>query len=258
MAEADPQNISKSSPFDMTTLREFRPKAEVLERSKIVAFDSRDLRSRPFNLMRTKFTKQLDAHNLRMVGITSPAPMAGKSCLSMNLAAALARLDDKQVVLVDLDLRRGSIADEVGLEFEAGVSDYLAGAVSDLSKIAVRIADYPLAILPTAAVSEDSSSMLAGKRYDRLIEDLREIARDAIVLIDLPPVFANDDAMLTASALDAYLMIVDAGKTTQRQLKDSIEMMRPTPCAGTVLNRYKGGSIDSYGYGSKAYSRYYD
>ncbi|NVD45748.1 CpsD/CapB family tyrosine-protein kinase [Qipengyuania atrilutea] len=258
MAEADPLSTPRSSTFDIGSLREFRPEAEVLERSKIVAFDSRDLRSRPFNLMRTKFTKQLNAHNLEMVGITSPAPMAGKSCLSMNLAAALARLDDKQVVLVDLDLRRGSIAEEIGLEFQTGINDYLTGAVDDLSQIAVRIADYPLAILPTKAISEDSSSMLAGKQYVRLMENLRAIARHAIVLIDLPPVFANDDAMLTAGALDAYMMIVDAGKTTQRQLKDSMEMLRPTPCVGTVLNRYKGSSIDSYGYGSKAYSRYYD
>lgn len=250
---------SRNTPIDFSALPVFNPDASVLEASKIVSLDSRDIRSRPFNLMRTKFTKQLDAHNVRMIGITSPAPTAGKSCLSLNLAGAIARLNDVPVLLVDFDLRRGSVATNLGLEVEHGLEAFLDGKAGNIRDIAVRINELPLAILPTKAIEGDSSSLLAGKHYDNLIEQLKQQARDTIILVDLPPVFANDDAMLTMESLDAYLMIVHSGKTTERQLRDSMEMLRPAPCIGTVLNRYRGGAADSYGYSnSSMYNRYYD
>ncbi len=259
MAEADPMTPSRSSHIDFASLPVFTPDAAVLEESKIVSLDSRDIRSRPFNLMRTKFTKQLDAHNISMIGITSPAPTAGKSCLSLNLAGAIARLNDVPVLLVDLDLRRGSVAENLGMDVQEGLETFLDGKIQDISDIAVRIDDLPLAVLPTKAIDGDSSSLLAGKHYDNLIKQLKNQARDTIILVDLPPVFANDDAMLTMESLDAYLMVVHSGKTTERQLRDSMEMLRPAPCVGTVLNQYKGGAADSYGYSnSSMYNRYYD
>ncbi|MXO87036.1 chromosome partitioning protein [Altererythrobacter aurantiacus] len=259
MAEADPMTTPREALLDYTALPTFTPDAAVLEEHKIVSLDSRDIRSRPFNLMRTKFTKQLYAHNLRMVGITSPAPTAGKSCLSLNLAGAIARLNDTPVLLVDLDLRRGSIAQDLGLEVQRGIGDFLEGKVGSIRDIAIRTEEFPLAILPTMPVSGDSSSLLASENYAELMRQLRAEAEKSIVLVDLPPVFANDDTMLTMEQLDAYLMVVHSGKTTERQLRDSMEMLRPAPCIGTVLNRYKGGLADSYGYtSSKTYSRYYD
>jgi protein-tyrosine kinase len=73
-------------------------------------------------------------------------------------------------------------------------------------------------------------------------------------------VFADDDAMIIAEHLDAYLLVVDAGKTTKNQVKDALAMMQPSTCLGTVLNRYRGGLADpyGYGYGYGAYQEYYE
>lgn len=237
----------------------FTPDPAVLDANRVVAFDSRDLRSRPFNLMRTRFTKQLELQKMRMVGITSPAPTTGKSLLSVNLAAAIARLKDTAVVLADLDLRRGSVGETLGLPVERGIAGYLEGRVAQVEDCAVSIAGVPLAVLPTELATGDSSVLLSGDRYEALIEWLRAQARHAIVIVDLPPVFANDDAMILMEALDGYLMVVDSGKTTAKQVRSAVELLKPAAALGSVLNRYKGGVLDSYGYGSGAsYSRYYD
>lgn len=253
-------NTSRHQPLRLDALPSFQPVVATLEKEHIVAFDSRDIRSRPFNIMRTKFTKQLELQKMRMIGITSPAPAAGKSCLSTNLAAALARLNDHTIILADFDIRRGSVANTLGLEFEHGITDWLEGKVDRIEDIAYKVDGVPLVIMPTQFTTEDSTTYLSGERYDTLMEWLRVQSRDCIVLADLPPVFANDDAMLLMESLDGYMMVVESGKTTARQLTDASDLLKPAISIGSVLNRYKGGVLDSYGYGKSAaaYARYYN
>lgn len=242
-------------------LATFVPEDEVLEQHAIVGFNSRDLRSRPFNLLRTQLAKRIASSGAEIIGITSATPNAGKSFLSLNLAAALSRVAGQSVYLLDLDLRRGSLAQELGLEVEYGVSDYLEGTVDDLGSLGRRIADTNLAVFPTAAIAVHSAELLAGDRFNRMIDAFRQLAGDAIVMCDMPPAFASDDTMIAMQKLDGYIMVVDSGKTTRRQVKDTVAMLQPSPCLGAVLNRYNGGLMGNYGYGygygAKAYSDYY-
>lgn len=65
--------------------------------------------------------------------------------------------------------------------------------------------------------------------------------------------------MISLEKLDRYLLVVDSGRTTQTQVKDVLDLLRPTPCLGTILNRYQGrfGDPYGYGYGGNAYTAYY-
>jgi Mrp family chromosome partitioning ATPase len=65
--------------------------------------------------------------------------------------------------------------------------------------------------------------------------------------------------MIIAEYLDAYILVVDAGRTTKSQVREAFTMMQPASCIGTVLNRYRGGLNDpyGYGYGYADYSSYY-
>ena len=246
--------------LDFAALTQFSPNPTVLEENHVVAFDSRDIRSRPFNLMRTRFTKQLELQKMKLVGITSPAPTTGKSLLSVNLAAAIARLKDVPVILADLDLRRGSVAETLGLTFDRGITDYLGGQGERIEDMLVAVEGLPLAILASRSTSEDSTVLLSGQRYADLMQWLRAQAQNSIVIVDLPPVFANDDAMILMESLDGYLMVVDSGKTTAKQVRNAVDLLKPAQALGSVLNRYKGGMLDSYGYssGAGAYGRYYE
>lgn len=256
MQYADTASIG-SDRLDIKRLQVVQPRKGVVEDNKIVGFNSRDKRSRPFNLMRTQLAKQFTEEKVRLVGITSATPAAGKSFLSVNLAASLSRVLQASTFLVDLDLRRGCVAHELGLDFQSGISDYLLGGQEDLRAVGLNIEGTSLAVFPTRAVSIDSAEAIAGGTYDSLVQTMRDETAGAVIIFDLPPVFANDDAVLSTRLLDGYIMVVDSGKTTRRQLTDAMEMLDPVPCLGTVLNRYAGGILDSYGYGSASYDRYY-
>jgi Mrp family chromosome partitioning ATPase len=114
--------------LDLARIREAELDRNLLAEHKIVGLNSGDSRSRPFNLMRTSLMNLLGGdEGPRLIGITSATPAAGKSYISANLALSLAKVSEGAVILVDLDLRRGSIANELGLSPTRGVRDFLSG-----------------------------------------------------------------------------------------------------------------------------------
>lgn len=223
--------------------------AEQLDNSLIVGFDGLDPRSRPFNLLRTQFSKVLSATAWNLIGLTSATPSAGKTFTALNLAAALSRTENRPIILCDFDLRRGAIARQIGLRPTLTLDDFLGGKITDWQDALLAFNSDNLLLLPVRAGYVRSGEFLTSELFARLMADLRALSRTHLILCDLPPVFANDDAMLTASFLDAYLFIVDHGRTTRRQIDESLALLAPTPCLGTVLNRYSGGFADDYGYG---------
>ncbi|MFN3620499.1 CpsD/CapB family tyrosine-protein kinase [Sphingorhabdus sp.] len=260
MTIAVAKSIPSQRPLDLESLPVFTPDPAVLSDQLIVGLDSRDSRSRAFNLLRTTLAKRMKEKGHRLVGITSATPSAGKSFLSLNLAASLSRVSEDDVILVDLDLRRASIAEGVGMQVKRGVSEFLNGEVSELASIGSRVHDSQLVLFPTKAVSKNTAELISGPVFEKFISGLRQETGNSIILFDLPPAFANDDAMLILGQLDAYVMVIDSGKTNTKQVQDVLAMLDPVPCIGTVLNRYNGGFADNYGYGygTSAYAKYYD
>lgn len=225
----------------------------------IVGFETRSPLARPFNLLRSQVAKRCEQSGWSVIGITSAEPGAGKSFVALNLAAALSRMGKQAVYLLDLDFSRASVARAMGMKPERGLSDYLSGDEVDLRKAGWRMGDSNLAVFPTRRAEGSAAPLLSGERFTRLIEQIRSREQASIVICDLPPAFANDDAMIAVQQLDAYLLVVEAGKTTRAQLTDTASMLDPAPRLGMVLNRYEGGFADPYGYGaySKIYSDYY-
>lgn len=260
MADAEVPTATGPEFLTLASLAEFTPPVTEIKKHRIVGFDNRDARARPFNLLRTSFAKKLKEEGHRLIGITSATPAAGKSYLSMNLASSLARVVEEPVFLVDLDIRRASLGEEIGLEPEYGIESYLEGTHDSLAGIGRRIDGTRLGIFPTIRRTRNTAELLAGERFTQLITTLRDHSEASIILFDLPPAFANDDAMISLAQLDGFVLVVDAGKTTRRHVQDVMAMLYPTPCIGTILNRYRGGLGDSYGYGygGPDYGKYYE
>jgi Mrp family chromosome partitioning ATPase len=225
----------------------------------IYGFDGRDQRSRPFNLLRSQILRAAASHNWRLIGVTSPTPKVGKSFVASNLAAALSRTPDLKTILVDFDLRRSTIKENFGLTGNFGIADYLDHGVSDLDGIAQTVPGQELTIIPSFPYDKSSAELLASPRLDTFVQSVRDMPGECICICDLPPVFANDDAMIVAQKIDAFFLVVEDGSTTARQVRESLHLLRPLPCIGTVLNRFHGALLgDSYGYGYGQQGKYAD
>lgn len=238
---------------DLDALASFTPDSKLLDANHVVAFNSRHIASRPFTLLRSQLTKRMKAKNLRILGITSPAPGAGKSFLSANLAATMSRLPNRVIHVFDLDIRRASLAQNFGLTGEVGLEKFLAGEVDDLALVGRHVEGTNLALYPCYRNDLDTIPLLAGTRFSDFIAALQALGDEHVILFDMPPVFANDDAMMIAAQIDAYLMLIEQGRTSPRQVTDSMRLLAPAECIGSVLNRFAGGLGDTSGYGYGAY-----
>lgn len=235
---------------------------DALSSPEIFGFNSRDRRSRPFNLLRAQVVKIMRAQQWRVVGITSATPRVGKSFMATNLAASLSRLPGTRTLLFDLDLRRGSLGEIFGLPHGLGINSYLSGEIDSLEEIAYSVPGTGLTIYPSFPTDESSAELLAGERLRALIQAIRDLPENSLCICDLPPAFANDDASIVLQSIDSYLFIVEEGMTTANHVRDAIDLLQPSPCMGTVLNRYNGGiggGDYGFGYGTQSYyDSYYE
>lgn len=230
--------------------------SDALKTRGIYGFDSIDPRSRSFNLMRSRLLELRRERDWRMLGIVSATPQVGKSFIAANLAAALSRSPKFQTYLLDLDLRRGSVSTLCGLE-DGTMREYLEHSPEVLRPTAFRFEGESLVMLPTTPMLSASSELLAGQRALNLFQAMRASAENNLFIVDLPPVFANDDAAIAMVRLDAYILVAEEGKTTERELKDVTAMLGRDRLAGTILNKYRGGLLsEGYGVGSYYNSGY--
>jgi protein-tyrosine kinase len=224
-----------------------------LARSRgIYGFDSLDPRSRAFNMIRAKLLELRAERGWRLYGIVSATSNVGKSFIAANVAAALSRDPRVQTTAVDLDLRRASLTGSLGIDPQVSIRAYLEGQPGADAPTAYALEGERLLILPTTAGPIRSAELLAGARAQALLRGMRVAGDNSLFIVDLPPVFANDDAATTMARLDAYIIVVEEGKTTQREVKDVAALLGTSRLAGVILNKYRGGLV-SEGYGFDSY-----
>jgi protein-tyrosine kinase len=194
----------------------------------------------------------------RMLGIVSATPSVGKSFISANLAAAISRDPRFQTYLLDLDLRRGTIRDIFNIEAERGLVEYLEEPDAQYALDGYIPEGQELIIVPTVPGPVLSAELLASERATALFRAMRNSDERNVFICDLPPVFANDDAAIIMESLDAYLIVVEDGKTTQREIEAAADMLGHERLAGIVLNKYRGGLVsEGYGIEERYASQYY-
>jgi capsular exopolysaccharide synthesis family protein len=201
-------------------------------RLHVVAEALRDLRT---NLL---FTDD----SIRSIVVTSPDGSHGKTTVAFGLAATLSRAGAR-TVLVDCDLRRGRVAELLGLPRTPGLMDVLLGE-TQLERVIRPTVDGP-DVLVGGRRTGDPGELLTQEFPAVLAELEREY--DAVV-IDATPVIPISDARIVARFADATLLVARAGTASRRQVRHAVERLalisvKPT---ASVLNHSGGVSRSSY------------
>lgn len=218
----------------------------------IYGFDSLDARSRPFNMIRAKLHELRAQRGWRLFGVVSATPKVGKSFIAANVAASLSRDPRFDTSVIDLDLRRASLTGIFDIEPKVSIRSYLQQEQGADVPSVYALEGERLVIMPTTAGPIRSAELLAGSRAQALLRAMRSAADNSFFIVDLPPVFANDDAVTTMARLDAYIVVVEEGRTTTREARDVISLLGTQRLAGVILNKYRGGMV-SEGYGVDNY-----
>ena len=198
----------------------------------VAGLSPKSLAAEQYRQLRTRLAHAEGAQNLRTVLVTSPQKSEGKSITSANLALTMAQDFNHNVVLVEADLRRPTIAGLCGLTPESGLVDVLVGAAA-LEEVIVQLPDHHLAVLPAGQTTGRSTELLGSTTMVRLIETLRN--RFDRIVIDSPPVTLADTHVLARLA-DGILIVVRSGVTSRVALEHALEGVERDRIAGLVLN----------------------
>jgi non-specific protein-tyrosine kinase len=178
--------------------------------------------------------------------ITSSGPGEGKSTALANLAVAMSD-GERDVILVDADLRRPSQHELFGLSNEHGLSDMFRDDSAFNNPPLQSIPNSTLKVLTSGTLPPIPSQLLAARKMDEVIARLAEQAD--VVLFDAPPVVAVTDASLLASKVDGVLLVVKAGSTRRdhvRAAKDRLEKVNARLVGAVLLNASFDTSLERY------------
>jgi len=182
--------------------------------------------------------------------VTSATSNEGKSSVALSTALILAE-QGQRVLLIDADLRRGSIARMTGLEGGVGVTTILVGDIGFGDAIQ-HWGTSNLSVLASGTIPPNPGQLLTSDHLRELVKDAR--ARFDVVVIDSPPVLAVSDPLWLAPVVDGILVVARHRFTKRQALRrtlDELESTR-TRILGIVLNGVK--RVDSSPYHDNAYA----
>ncbi|MFT5174292.1 MAG: protein-tyrosine kinase, partial [Gammaproteobacteria bacterium] len=133
-----------------------------------------------------------------LIIVTSSLPGEGKTYCSINLAMSIGMEMDRTVLLIDADPAKSDVSRVLGLSQRPGLTNFLAGEVSDLSKLLVRTKDPQMSILPSGPRHPRMTELMSSQEMRRMINELSSRYPDRIVVFDSPPLLATSGAGVLA------------------------------------------------------------
>src|SRR5262249_30297839 len=187
----------------------------------------------PYNRLAVSLIAAAASPNLQRVLITSAQYGEGRTSVTLNLAAALARAG-QQVLVIDSDFVRPSALRLLGVDAEAGLAEVIAKGLP-AGQAMIRLQPVGFNLLPTRAQVENSAELLASPGFEAMIQMLKPDYD--FILFDSPPLLAAADAILLELHTDATLMVIRPGYTTTSQMARAVASLNEKRLFGTVLNR---------------------
>ena len=189
-----------------------------------------------FRILRTRVLEAMKARKGQVLGITSPAPGAGKTVTSIHLALACARRAEQAVVLADFDFRRPAVAQYLDATGFKPSVDYFRGQGRAQDYLYRNEAGNLLYML-TDRATEMSAEHLASSRFTAALKELSGLAENALVICDLPPLTGCDDTLAVLPQMDGVLLVVAAGESRFSHLEEAVALLPKEKLVGTVLNK---------------------
>ncbi|MCB1836216.1 MAG: polysaccharide biosynthesis tyrosine autokinase [Alcanivoracaceae bacterium] len=192
----------------------------------------------------------LDASNPVLM-ICGPSAGVGKSFISANLAAVLAQIN-KKVLLVDADMRRGHLHGYFREGRDNGLSEYLSGQRT-LDDVITPTQLENLWFMSAGAVPPNPAELLMQRGWSELIRQASE--RYDLVIVDTPPVLAVTDPGIVGQYADTALMVTRFDTNSVKEVQAAIERLERSgvKVKGAILNCMEARAGSGYGYYGYSY-----
>ncbi len=194
--------------------------------------------------------RQLDLERKRAIMITSAERGEGKSLFSLHFSLVLAYHLQKEILLLDADVRRPVQHTVFQVPLAPGFAELLQGEI-DATKAAHQTKVSNLHFMPAGLGGGNPSRLFSGGRVRETVKKLHE--RFDIVVFDSPPVVPVSDPLQYLDAVDGTLYLVMAGQTHREVSLRGVEILRSAGAnvLGAVANNL--AEVLPYYYDKKYY-----
>ncbi len=157
---------------------------------------------------------RLEAKN-NVLMISGSSPNAGKTFISANLAAAVSQ-SGQRVLIIDGDLRLGTLHRVIGGRAEGGLSELISGQI-DLAQATRPVANLDtMHFISRGKVPPNPSELLMNARFTALLDQLKPMYD--LIIIDTPPILAVTDAAVIGNHAGTSLLVVRFGLNQVREI----------------------------------------
>lgn len=213
-----------------------------------------------FRSLRAALIYSRTPSEVKIIAVTSALPGEGKTttsvCLGLTMAAA-----GQNVLVIDCDLRRRSVNEILGRDFDKGLIEVL-NKTATLEEVVVKDPDANVNYLPLAPSSMTAKDIFGTDEMSQLLDEVRQ--KYDVVILDTAPVLPVVDTRILARKADVVAFLVRWRKTPVKAVQKSLELLSDlnVKVSGVALTQVDIKEQARYGYGDagyyyKSYKGYY-
>lgn len=193
----------------------------------------------------------LEAKN-NILTISGPRPGVGKTFVSTNLAAVIAQAGQR-VLVIDADMRKGTLHKILGVSHQKGLSDVLGG------KLSVDEVIHPVSGLDNmhymvrGDIPPNPAELLMHPRFAQLLQDMS--GKYDLVIVDTPPILAVTDPALVATHAGSSLLVTRFGVNQAKEIELTLQRFEQNgvQIKGAIFNAVEKRATGYYSYGYYEY-----
>ncbi|MFH1776279.1 MAG: CpsD/CapB family tyrosine-protein kinase [Candidatus Omnitrophota bacterium] len=189
----------------------------------IVYHDKNSPVTEQYRVLRTNIQSINSANPPKMIVVTSSIHNEGKSVTALNLAMALAvDPNNRNVLLIDADIRKGRIEKLLGINSTKGLSEVLCENVP-IEEALVKTAFTSLKILTKGIPPYNPAELLSSAKMKKLLTEIR--TKFDYVIIDTPPIIPLTDPGIIGQLADGAILVVQLHRTQRGMVKQARSLL---------------------------------
>ncbi len=194
----------------------------------------------------------MEAKN-NVLAISGPCPGVGKTFVAANLAAVIAQ-SGQRVLVIDADMRRGTVHKVLGVGLGKGFSEVLSGATQAGDVIHSVPGLGNMHYMTRGEVPPNPAELLMHPRFETLLETLA--ASYDLVIVDTPPILAVTDAVIVAAHAGSTLMVTRFGLNQPKEILLSMKSFERNgvQVKGAIFNAVEKRATGYHSYGYYEYA----
>jgi capsular exopolysaccharide synthesis family protein len=198
----------------------------------VIVTQPESLAAEKFRFLGVRLRQIRQTRPVKKILITSTIPGEGKSLVSANLAGVLSRRKEK-VLLIEGDMRRPVLGEQLGLGTLAGLAEWLQSGNQTPSNI-YHLAGPGFWLMPAGMPPVNPLELMQSGRLAGLIRQITD-AFDWIV-VDSPPLLPLADTTVWSRLTDGTLLVTREGATKKSPLERGLEAIKKSDLLGVILN----------------------